>query len=104
MDKILENVARFGPYIVFVPGVAIAHAGYEDGGKALAISAVRLQTPVAFGHETNDPVKYVFCVSTTKKERHQEAMFRLMRLLSGPGVRRQMDAAASAEEFLKLFA
>lgn len=104
VDKILENVSEFGPYIVFVSGVAIAHAGYEDGGKSLAASVVRLQTPVAFGHEANDPVKYVFCVSTTRQERHQEAMFRLMRLLSDPEIRRQMDAAASSEEFLKLFA
>lgn len=102
VDKILENVTRFGPYVVFAPGAAIAHAGYEDGGKALAISAVRLREPVAFGHETNDPVKWVFCVSTTKQERHQEAMFRLMRLLADPSIRERMDAAASAEEFLEL--
>lgn len=102
IDKIIENVMKFGPYIAFLPGVVIAHAGYEDGGKALAFSAVRLREPIRFGHETNDPVKWVFCVSTTKHERHQGPMFQLMRILTNQTTRKEMDKVKSPEEIMKL--
>ncbi len=103
IDKMIQNISRFGPYIVFVPGVAVAHAGWNDGSWNLAVSLVRLRTPVAFGHEKNDPVQWVFCVGTAEGNEHVAALFQLMKIITDNQIRQQMEDIQKPEELLELF-
>jgi ascorbate PTS system EIIA or EIIAB component len=79
-------VREIGPYIVVAPGVAIPHARPEDGARAVGVSVITLDEPVAFGHEVNDPVEVVVAFSATDKSTHLDVLQQLARLLSNHDV------------------
>jgi len=59
----VENIQEYGPYIVFAPGVAIAHASPHLGVMKTSATIVRLRDSIRFGHQTNDPVKFVVAIA-----------------------------------------
>src|SRR4051812_46242537 len=58
-DEMVRMIDEHGPYVVIAPGLALAHA--RPGPEVLrdGLSVVTLETPVAFGHPYNDPVRVV---------------------------------------------
>ena len=63
VDDMITGVKENGPYIVLTKHVALPHARPESGALESAIGIATLKTPVVFGNEANDPVKYLFCLS-----------------------------------------
>ena len=59
LNQMINLVMRLGPYIVFTPGVALAHASPDDGVLETGVSLVRLKRPVDFGSDCHDPVKII---------------------------------------------
>lgn len=82
VDAMVHMVEENGPYIVIDKGVAMPHARPEDGVKSLGLSLLRLKNPVKFGHEENDPVQLVICLSSVDAEMHLNALRQLARILS----------------------
>lgn len=71
IDDMIQIVEKLGPYIVIIPGMALAHARPDEKKvKELGLSLVRLKDPVSFGHEKNDPVKIVLGLATRDKNSH----------------------------------
>ncbi|BDG59603.1 BglG family transcription antiterminator [Caldinitratiruptor microaerophilus] len=97
VDAMVETVRRIGPYIVVDRGVALPHARPEDGVISLGISFVRLREPVAFGHETNDPVKLVFAIASPDAEIHLRALQQLADLLAKPETRAVFEHGSAAD-------
>jgi PTS system ascorbate-specific IIA component len=93
-DRCVEMVREHGPYIVLAPGVALAHARPEDGAVRLALSAVTLARPVAFGHPTNDPVDVVLAFASPDARAHMGLLAALARRLAG-GLLETLRAASS---------
>lgn len=77
IDKMIENVHRFGPYIVVGKGIALAHARPEDGVNFEGISLATLKNPVRFGHATNDPVKIIVVLASSSNGGHLTNLQRL---------------------------
>ena len=63
IDDIIVGAKESGPYFVLAQHVALPHARPEAGALESAIGVATLATPVEFGSEANDPVKYLFCLS-----------------------------------------
>jgi PTS system ascorbate-specific IIA component len=59
IDGIIRNMEEAGPYFVLAPHIALPHTRPEEGALQSAIGIATLKTPVAFGSESNDPVKFV---------------------------------------------
>ncbi|WP_437071231.1 PTS sugar transporter subunit IIA [Streptomyces sp. enrichment culture] len=55
-EAMVRNVEEDGPYIVLAPGFALARTRPFEAVLKTGMSWVRLASPVAFGHETKDPV------------------------------------------------
>ena len=89
-----------GPYIVITKHVALPHARPEAGAKDIAIGIATLDTPVVFGNEENDPVKYVFSLSAVDSNSHLRAMSELVELLDEEEFFRTLDKAKNAEEII----
>lgn len=85
-QKMIDLVYKNGPYIVIVPGVAIAHASPHDGAKSLGISFIRLKHSVSFGHELNDPVKFVLAVSIPDENSYLSVFFHMVRCMANPEI------------------
>ncbi|MCW2479247.1 PTS ascorbate transporter subunit IIA [Candidatus Symbiopectobacterium sp. NZEC135] len=71
-QAILDGVARFGPYFVIAPGLAMPHGRPEEGVKKTGFALVTLKTPLPFNHEDNDPVDLLITLAAEDATAHQE--------------------------------
>lgn len=71
-QAILDGVARFGPYFVIAPGLAMPHGRPEEGVKRTGFALVTLKTPLVFNHEENDPVDILITLAAVNAQTHQE--------------------------------
>lgn len=95
-DAMIDSVKEKGPYIVVAPGFAFAHARPSEAVRRPAMSWLRLQEPVEFGHAQNDPVDLVVALAATDASSHQQAMAEIAKLL---GKRRaDLDAVRTPAE------
>ena len=101
VDAIIENVKENGPYIVITPGVALPHAKAESEVLASALGIATLKTPINFGNRDNDPVKYVFCLSSTGNQEHLNTLMDLANLLEQKEFYDVLDKAESAKEIVE---
>ncbi|PWH07216.1 PTS sugar transporter [Brachybacterium endophyticum] len=99
-DAMIGTVDEHGPYIVITPGFALAHARPDASVQRTGMSFVRLARPVAFGHESNDPVSIVMGLAAADDSAHQQALAALAGALADPDRRSALDTAASADEVL----
>lgn len=95
-DACVASLHAGGPYIVLAKGLALAHARPEQGAKAVGLSLVRLEEPVAFGHPTNDPVDLVFAFSTPDDGGHL-VLLRTLAVNLGKGLAASLRGADVSE-------
>lgn len=69
-ENMVELVRRMGPYIVIMPGVALAHARPQGDVDRNSISLVTVPEGVSFGNPDNDPVYTVFAIAARSDEEH----------------------------------
>lgn len=82
-DACVQSLHVNGPYIVLMPGLALAHARPEQGATGLGVSLIRVDEPVAFGHPANDPVDLVFAFATPDPGGHITMLQILAKALAG---------------------
>lgn len=97
-DAMIKSVEDNGPYIVVAPGFAFAHARPSEAVKRTAISWVRLDEPVEFGHKSNDPVTLVVALAAQDSREHNAAMKQLASLLADKEKRAALDSVTSEGE------
>mgnify|MGYP002574146051 FL=1 len=96
VDDIIVGAKESGPYFVLAQHVARPEAGALES----AIGIATLKTPVEFGSEANDPVKYLFCLSARNNTEHLEALADLAERLEDENFFKMLDNATGAEEVL----
>ena len=82
VQSMLDAVAKFGPYIVIAPGIALAHGKPGDDVIDTGLSLLVLKTPINFEHQQNDPVNLVFGLAARDHESHISLMASLAEVLS----------------------
>lgn len=103
VESVVQIYQKTGPYIVITKNIALPHAPVADGAKKLGLGFVRLKHPVVSGHETNDPVKYLFPLSAKESNDHIELLSKLAELLSQPAFITFLEKVSTKEEFLYYF-
>ncbi|WP_054663950.1 PTS sugar transporter subunit IIA [Lacticaseibacillus camelliae] len=101
-EAIEANLARFGPYFVIAPGVAMPHAASPSEVLTAGVSVITLAAPVHFGHERNDPVRLVLTLAAPDQASHLAALGQLAQRLSRSGVVDQVIAATTKETVLNI--
>lgn len=101
-ERMVELVRKNGPYIVFAPGVAIAHASPRDGAVSLGISFIRLKNPVNFGHDINDPVKFVLAVSIPDENSYLSVFFHMVRCMANREIQTLLFAAENKTDIINM--
>ena len=92
----LHMVQSMGPYIVIMPGVALAHARPKGNVNRNGISLVTIKGGVCFGNEENDPVYAVFAVAARTDAEHLILFKSLGKFLS---VEENVEILKNAEHF-----
>ena len=102
IDSMIHIVKKNGPYNVFIPHVAVAHASPADGSLMLGISLIRLNPPVIFGHPSNDPVQVLACISGGHEKSYLQPFFHLIRILQNQEVLEFILSAKNAVEIINI--
>ncbi len=96
VQSMLDAVARFGPYIVIAPGIALAHGKPGDNVIDTGLSLLVLKTPINFEHQQNDPVSLVFGLAARDHESHIAIMASLAEVLSDQA---KVDSLLKSSDF-----
>ncbi len=102
IDSMISSVRSMGPYIVILPGFALAHAAPCDDVKKNDISLITLDSPILF-HCENDPVSIVLCLACTDSKSHIERLSYIAEILMEEGMLERIASANSPEEVEALF-
>jgi len=97
-----DTIIELGPYVVITPGFALLHARPDKGVIDIGMSLVTLQTPIAFGHEENDPVDVAIAFSSSSSKKHLELIQEIVELLRDEDKMAAVRAANSEDELLKI--
>lgn len=101
VDDIIVGVKNNGPYMVLTEHVALPHARPESGALESAIGVATLKTPVEFGNEANDPVKYLFTLSAKDSSQHLSALSELAGLFEDKGFFNLLDNSNNPKEIME---
>lgn len=102
VSSMIYGVEEYGPYIEIAPGLAIPHAGLNDGSYKTGMSMIRLSTPISFGVKELDPVRYVVTLSSINQKNHLRALFHLLSLWQSENFLKELNEASSSEEAHKV--
>ncbi len=97
VESMIRAVEELGPYMVILPGFALAHAAPSPDVYQDAMSLVTLREPVCFGSAENDPVRVVLCISCIDRESHIASLQRVAGVLMEDDMVERLAAAASVE-------
>ena len=81
IDKTIEGVKEFGPYIVIGPGLALAHARPDENVLKTGIGLVTLWQALDFGSELG-PVRVVITLAAVDDSSHIDKLQVIAGLLS----------------------
>ena len=101
VDAMIAAVKEFGPYIVVMPGFAIAHAAPSPAVKKEDIALVTLKEPLSFG-SPNDPVLVVLCLSCIDHNSHLDALQKVARALDSEEIFPKMHSADNVDDLFDI--
>lgn len=101
IDAMVENIKTYGPYVVICPETALPHADVPDGVIREAASLVQLKTPIYFGNEMNDPVRFVIGMSILNADSINQAIYDLMMIFGNEKIRDTLAGLSDEKEVLK---
>ena len=99
IKAMIENVNKFGSYIIIAPKVAMPHARPEDGVNKNGISLLRVQEGVSF-EEEGEKVYLFFVLGAVSSDSHIETLMALMDLIEDEEKIEKIVEAKDTEEML----
>lgn len=101
---IIDCVERYGPYIIIMPNVCLAHSQeHAQGIRKTDLAFLHLDQPVLFqGEEGPMPVQLIFALSACTPEQHLQTLVTLSDLLAIPGVPERLAQASCPQDLLAI--
>lgn len=100
-DLMIDNVIKYGPYIVVSPNLALAHARPEGNVKENAVSVLINKKGIIFG-STNDPVKILFIIAAKTNNDHIEIFKNLAKILGNRTIIDLLIECENYDDFYKI--
>ena len=101
VERMISSVVELGPYIVLMPGFALAHAAPGDDVHASDLSVALFDDEVFFGSD-NDPVRVVMCLACVDRESHIARLQAVAEKLLDDTFVARMIACSSDQELYEL--
>ncbi len=80
--SIVNNIEKYGPYMVVAPGVLLAHASPEDGALRLGLSLITLKKGVDFNDDFKVPVKLIITLAAVDNHSHLDVLAQVIKLVT----------------------
>lgn len=101
VEAMVTAYREIGAYIVIAPMIAVPHARPDQGVNEQCLSIVRLESPIVFGHPTNDPVQLVCAIGGVDKKVHMQMLRSLVSVLGDNQKLQGMMQAQNYEQFMQ---
>ena len=102
VDAIKYSVEMNGPYFVFCPGIALAHAAPTDGVLKFCCSIYRPKEPIFFHHERFDPVRLIVMIGITDVETQVRYVSALMEVFRDNELTKRLLEAETPERLISI--
>lgn len=104
IEAMINNVKKFGTYIVVAPKVAMPHSRPEDGVNKNCLALLKINEGVFFGDETDEEEKvyFIFVLGAVDNESHIETLTQLMDIIDDEDKIEAMVKAESVDEIMEL--
>lgn len=96
-EYIRKDLAENEAYMVIVPHFALLHSAPEHGALENAFHFMKLEFPVEFHHECNDPVTYVITFTSVDVDAHIQGIQMLAEMLMNRAFIEELELADSDE-------
>ena len=100
LDKIVEQLQYYGPYMFLTDDVILAHANPTDGVNALGVSMMCFRKPVVF--TTERKARLVIVLAAEDQEKHLRILQDIITLLDSEHFMEKLDECKTSVEILKL--
>ena len=100
VKAMIEAVENFGPYMVFIPNIAVVHASPSAGVIKEGLSILTLNKPIVLGDEHGVPVSCFIALATAQKE--SQLFMNLISLLDDKDNVEKLLNSLSTEEILQI--
>lgn len=104
VQQMIDAVKELGPYMVLMPGVALAHGRPSENVLEDCMSLMTLAEPVVFGHPSNDPVNIIFVLAAKESGCHMQALESVSRLLVNDEFMELLQTTKDVSALTKYFA
>ncbi|WP_244833520.1 PTS sugar transporter subunit IIA [Clostridium sp. BJN0001] len=104
VDSIINNVNKYGPYIVIAPDICIPHA--QEGAVGVnetAVCFMRSKKPVHFGEDSDTDARLFFVLASTDNNIHLQNLSKLVELVENQDVVEKLIAAECKEDLEKIY-
>lgn len=98
VSAMIQNVEKYGNYIVVAPKVAMPHARPEEGVRQTCLSLLKLEHPVFFGEEE---VFLIFVLAARDNNSHIDVLTKLMEVLEDEEKIEHLIGLHSIEEIIE---
>ncbi|MES1044498.1 transcription antiterminator [Heyndrickxia oleronia] len=100
VNAMIRAVEELGPYMVFIPGVAIVHASSKDGVIKDGASLLVLDHPIPFGDSGKVMVQVIIVICSTKSE--SDLFIHLVQILEKQDNLEMVKNSTSIQQILNL--
>ncbi|WP_300394217.1 PTS sugar transporter subunit IIA [Fusobacterium sp.] len=104
LDAMINNVKKYGTYIVVASKVAMPHSRPEDGVNKNCLALLKINEGVFFGDDTDeeDRVHLVFVLGTTDNDSHINTLTQLMEVIDDEEKIDRLSEAKTVSEITEL--
>lgn len=100
VDSMIENIKRFGEYIIMAPNIAMPHSRPENGVNESCLSLLKLNRGVEF--ESGEEVQLFLILGAKDNESHINILKELMNFFDDEEKIEKIAKASTVEEIKNL--
>ncbi|TCP27835.1 transcriptional antiterminator [Scopulibacillus darangshiensis] len=100
IQAMIDNVKKFGPYIIVAPEIALPHARPECGVKQIGMSLLRINESVDILNDKKNKVRLLICIAAIDNSTHLKALAQLTKVLSDKSNRERLLSLNSKDQII----
>lgn len=98
----INNVKKFGAYIVINDAIALAHSRPEDGVIKDCLSLLKINDGVSFDENLNEKVYLIFVLGAVTNKSHIDVLSKLMEIIDNQDMIGRMIEATSINSLIEI--
>lgn len=98
----INNIKKFGAYIVINDVIALAHSRPEDGVSRNCLSLLKINEGVVFDEAFDDKVYLIFVLGAVDNSSHMNVLLKLMEIIDNEALIKNLLKADTITEIVEL--